>query len=157
MIISRILEGTAGIDISITNTLLYQVVSLIFILLNIIYFVFVNVSYGREWLNTDRTEKKILKDMRIISDSDNKSIKIFSIITFGIMLAAAFVFLFAKNVPTAVIVGLAGIYMLFVPVINRKKALARIQNDVYISFSEWLRDIVIHLQDEPLQAAVMSI
>lgn len=59
---------------------------------------FVNVSYGREWLNTDRTEKKILKDMRIISDSDNKSIKIFSIITFGIMLAAAFVFLFAKNV-----------------------------------------------------------
>lgn len=54
VIISRILEGTAGIDISITNTLLYQVVSLIFILLNIIYFVFVNVSYGREWLNTDR-------------------------------------------------------------------------------------------------------
>lgn len=154
VIISRILEGTAGIDISITNTLLYQVVSLIFILLNIIYFVFVNVSYGREWLNTDRTEKKILKDMRIISDSDNKSIKIFSIITFGIMLAAAFVFLFAKNVPMAVIVGLAGIYMLFVPVINRKKALARIQNDVYVSFSEWLRDIVIHLQDEPLQAAV---
>lgn len=44
--------------------------------------------------------------------------------------------------------------MLFVPVINRKKALIRIQNDVYISFSEWLRDIVIHLQDEPLQAAV---
>ena len=98
---------------------------------------FVNVSYGREWLNTDRTEKKILKDMRIISDSDNKSIKIFSIITFGIMLAAAFVFLFVKNVPTAVIVVLAGIYMLFVPVINRKKALARIQNDVYISFSEY--------------------
>ena len=151
MIISRILESTAGIDISITNTLLYQVVSLIFILLNIIYFVFVNVSYGREWLNTDRTEKKILKDMRIISDSHKKSIKIFSIITFGIMLAAAFVFLFAKNFPTAV---LAGIYMLFVPVINRKKALTRIRNDVYISFSEWLRDIVIHLQDEPLQAAV---
>ncbi len=75
MIISRILEGTAGIDISITNTLLYQVVSLIFILLNIIYFVFVNVSYGREWLNTDRTEKKILKDMRIISDSAKKKHK----------------------------------------------------------------------------------
>ena len=67
------------------------------------------------------------------------------------MLAAAFVFLFAKKFPTAVIVGLAGIYMLFVPVINRKKALTRIRNDVYISFSEWLRDIVIHLQDEPLQ------
>ena len=35
-----------------------------------------------------------------------------------------------------------------------KAAMANLTNDVYIGFSEWLRDVALNLQSEPLQAAI---
>ena len=53
-------------------------------------------------------------------------------------------------------IGLWGcaLYIISVPYFNRQKAFKRLQEDVYIAFSGWLRDVVIRLQDAPLQAAV---
>ncbi len=32
----------------------------------------------------------------------------------------------------------------------------RLQEDIYIAFSEWLRDVVINLAEEPLHAAIVE-
>ena len=154
ILISSILQGTVQVSISITDEWLYQVVSLVFIILNMVYFVYVYVQYGKDWINIERTDEKIIKDYNMVFKSKSKSLKIFEIMIsiLGILVS---IFLFVKiNFIATIIAVLATGYIAFVPQMNRKSAFSRIREDVYIAFSEWLRDVTINLQNEPLQMAI---
>lgn len=152
--IGLILQSTSDIHINIVQEELYQVVSVFFILFNILYFLFIQIQYDCNWLSNERTEEKVMQDYRMAFQTRNKAVKYFSagIGAAGFILAILLAYGF--NIWTGAAVAMLSLYMLATPSINKRKAFIRLQEDVYMAFSEWLRDVVINLQDEPLQAAI---
>lgn len=153
LLISLILGSSSGIEMDITGERLYQVVSTIFIIVNIVYFLVIEVCCNKDWLQGKRTEEAVMKDYRLVFGKGYAGVKKFSYIIALICLTVAAVASVIS--PVFIFFGvLVGVYMLFVPALNKKNAFARLKEDVYIAFSEWLRDVVINLQEMPLQAAI---
>lgn len=154
ILISSILQGTAQVSMDITNDLLYQVVSLVFIILNMIYCGYVFVQYGKNWINIERGEDKIIKDYNMVFNSQDKSLKYFRTAVVIAGTVAAVIIYLNFNRAAGVVTAIIANYLAAVPAVNRKNAFSRLKQDVYISFSEWLRDVTINLQNEPLQTAI---
>lgn len=152
--IGLILQSTSNIHINIVQEELYQVVSVFFILFNILYFLFIQIQYDCNWLNNERTEQKVMQDYRMAFQTGKKAVKYFSAVVGSVGFLLAVLLAYGCNLWAGAAAAVLSLYLLATPSINRKKAFGRIQEDVYMAFSEWLRDVVINLQDEPLQAAI---
>ena len=154
VVISAVLEGSAGVSLSISDRWEYQIASLLFVILNIMYYLYVNTAYCRNWLASDRTDKRVMKDYRLVFGESSKSVKIFAVVTSFLMALLGVLALLMRNAIWTIGLWGCALYIISVPYFNRQKAFKRLQEDVYIAFSGWLRDVVIRLQDAPLQAAV---
>lgn len=156
VMISLILDNTSGISMNIADEALYQAASVIFVLANFIFFIFVQIKYSINWLNIARSEANVMKDYKLAFGGQSKSVKLFSAGVAASVITASLAVAASGNYVMVVVMFLVGIYLLAVPQLNKNSAKKRVKEDVYISFSEWLRDIVILLQDEPLQAAIVE-
>ncbi len=152
--ISFILQSTSEINLDISKEWLYQVVSVLFIILNMVYITCIQVQYNCNWLNSGRTESKVMKDYHMVFGAQKKTLKLFSVMLFAAGILMAVFAGIAVNGMLGAAVAAAAFYMALVPQLNRRQAFRRLQEDVYMAFSEWLRDVVMNMQDEPLQAAV---
>lgn len=152
--ISFILQSTSEINLDISKEWMYQIISVLFIILNMVYFTYIQVQYNCNWLESKRTQSKIQKDYHMVFGGQSKTLKNFSIFICIIGILLSWLVGFVVNRILGIMLAGMAVYILFVPSLNKKHAFARLQEDVYMAFSEWLRDVVINLQDEPLQAAV---
>lgn len=156
VMISSILSNTSGVSLDITGEWMYQVVSLVFIILCLLFYVFIQLTYCKSWINNERTDNKIMKDYNLVFNKQSESVKIFA---YSLSLIGIIVSIYVSvrlNVFAGIVSGIFSIYIFFVPQVNKKQAFKRIREDVYIGFTEWLRDVVINLQQEPLQSAIES-
>ncbi|MBQ4282967.1 MAG: hypothetical protein IJB96_03465 [Lachnospira sp.] len=154
LLISSILGNSSGIDMNITHDGLYQAVSTIFIILNILYFLIIQVQCNKDWLDSERTEEKVMRDFKLVFGESLRAVKMFSLCLGigGIFLSV--VLAFGVHIMVGVIGLVVTLYLVTVPAINKKQAFNRLKEDVYIAFSEWLRDVVINLYEMPLQSAI---
>lgn len=152
--IGAVLENTSGICLNIVEEGLYQVTSVLFILLNMLYFVSIHIHYQFNWLGNGRREQCVRKDYRTAFDTGPKAVRLFAAGLGVLGLGCAIMVGLFFQVWTGVLLAGISLYLAAVPALNRKKAFQRLQEDVYTAFSEWLRDVVINLQEEPLQAAI---
>ncbi len=154
LLISSILGNSSGIQMNITQDGMYQAVSTVFIILNILYFLVIQVQCNKDWLNSERTQEVVMKDYDLVFGKQTYAVKVFGfcVLVLGMVLSCI------MACTMHILVGIAGViisaYLWMVPRINRKQAMSRLKEDVYVVFSEWLRDVVINLYEMPLQAAI---
>lgn len=156
ILISSILNNSAQIELTIVNDVLYQLITTAFVVMNIFYMMVIQVQCNKDWLANGRTEGSVLKDYRMVFESKSRYVQSFEkiVVVVGIVVAMAAIIL--GNYGIAFFVFALTVYLALVPVINKKSAFSRLQEDIYPAFSEWMRDVVINLHQEPLQSAVES-
>lgn len=154
-------DGTLSMDISPDKT--YQAGCAAFLVVIVLYNAYVQVHYKSDWLKSSRPDEKIAKDYKLAFHTDVKKMQIASIpvvIIFFVIAAVIYaVFTFVVPSKIAATVGsislvVVGCWIFMIPKFDKKAAMANLTNDVYIGFSEWLRDVALNLQSEPLQAAI---
>lgn len=181
VLISSVFGGNSSLKISmdIKGNIVYQIASFIFFACCICYFLYVQLHYKCEWVTYNRTDKQILKDYRIVFGNENSRIRMLSIPFIVTFIVAAVILFLSKdlvcnivaaallltkaqvkqqvylgcNIIAAVLVVFA-VWCVFIPGLDKKGARKRITEDLYNAFSEWLRDVSINLQAEPLQVAI---
>lgn len=156
ILISSILDNTSGINLNIHDELLYQLVSALFIFANICFLVAVQVCGSKEWINGKRDDDIISRDLETVFGNMKKSVKIFCIVTGAVGIVTATILIKSVNFFAGIVAVIVTIYLIAVPWINKKEAFKRLREDVYLSFPDWLRDVVINLYEVPLQVAIES-
>lgn len=154
--ISDMLELTPGQGFDITGERIYQMETFAYLLINVVYFVYISVHYSRDWITPARDDAAVMRDYNMVFGRENRLLGIarWTFLITGMAAAvAAVVFNAAGFVPCIVIIALVAFFM---PKINRSMAMSRIKDDVYMAFSEWLREVSVHLSHAPLQAAIQE-
>lgn len=159
VLVSQIVGGSASINMDITGQLAYQVVSAAFFLACVLYFTYVQLHYKGDWLGKERTDEQILKDYNLCFHISTRQLRLKSLPILFIFMGVAVV-MFILNKPLYSVIGIVllvmAVWTLFIPELDKRAARARLTEDIYTGFSEWLRDIAIHLQETTLQAAIMD-
>ena len=140
--------------LSITDTLAYQCVSIIFIVLCMFFYTFTRKHYGCEWIGAARTDKQIMYDYNSVFKSGAKKITIKMIPLWAVMLIMVAVLAILRLRVPAICVAAVMILFITTPFTQRKGAARRIKNDLYCGFTEWLRDLAVNLENKPLLSAV---
>lgn len=60
--------------LSITNTLAYQCVSIVFVVLCMLFYIYTRKHYGCDWIGETRTDKQIMRDYNNVFKSEAKKI-----------------------------------------------------------------------------------
>lgn len=156
ILISSILKNSAQMELTIVTDVLYQIITTTFVVMNILYILVIQVQCNKDWLANERTEDNILKDYKMVFESKSRSVQSFEKIVAVLGTGAFAVMLMLGNFIAAFILLTLTLYLAFVPRINKRNAFSRLKEDVYPAFSEWMRDVVISLHQEPLQSAIES-
>lgn len=141
-------------QLSITDTLAYQCVSVVFVVLCMGFYTFTRKHYGCEWIGAARTDKQIMYDYNTVFKSEVKKITIKMIPLWAAMLLTVLILLMLHLKIPAVCAASVMILMITAPFTQRKGAVRRIKNDLYCGFTEWLRDLAVNLENKPLLSAV---
>lgn len=154
VMITYILKNMSDIRMDITKEWTYQVSSTVFLILCLLFYVYTRCAFKEEWVRSGRDDKKIIKDYKIAFHTDEKRIHRYILpLCVGIVMVSCVLIIFRKYIFAA---GLF-IFVLYIwntPRLNIKKAGQRINEDVYRGFSDWLRDVALNLQEEPLMVAI---
>ena len=154
VMISAILKNTAQLGMDISHEPLYQIVAMVFLICNMLFYVWVSVMCKQDWLEKGRKDRCIIKDYDMAFHMDMGHIRKISIPLYAVVLAGALLLAAIRLYVWAVAAVMLLVYLIYVPVLNRKKAMSRVIEDVYVGFSDWLRDVSLNLQGEPLQMAI---
>ncbi len=156
VIISSMLSGISEITMDISNNVIYQFVSMAFVMGCLVYYTYVQVHHCKNWLDSKRDENKIMKDYAFAFGKKPEAVKKFGWIVGAIIACISFVIAVWFNLFIGIVMLMVAIYIIVTPKLNKKSALLRLQEDIYIAFSEWLRDVVINLAEAPLHAAIVE-
>lgn len=145
---------------SIGDNMIYQVCCLIFLIVCVLYFVYTQVSYNRDWVSKAVNEKMIMKDYKNATEFNPNKFRIISIPVYAIIGIIAVALYFMKFIPynayVAALFGIFDIFMVIQPTLTKKTAVANTKRNIQDSFSEWLRDVSLNLQEEPLLSAIQD-
>lgn len=145
-----------GIHINITQSVMYQMITTGFFVFNIGCFVAVQSGFSRDWAGDGRSDKKIMQDYETAYQYSTLQIrKKFWFINAIFLLIAVVLALLELRI-AAILAFSIFIYIFLIPSLNKKSAIKRIQSDVQIAFSEWLRDVALNLQYQTLQSSICA-
>lgn len=147
-------DGQLNINMDITSLWEYQLVSALFIIACIVFYTFTQLKYNGDWLVNERTDETIMKDYKLAFEADIKHIRVISIPIYIFFLIIAGICMFLKFNVAAICVIVVDIFLIFVPDINKKTAKKNVMLDIQNVFSDWLRDIALSMQNEPLRNAI---
>lgn len=157
VLIAKILQASAGLEMDITGDPTYQIVSIAFMIICVVYYTGVVARNTGEWLKPERTDEMIIKDYNMAFNTDIRSLRLKSIPLYVIMLGLSI----GCFIPGQLIFKVIGVVliiftliMLIIPDLDKGTAKKRVQEDVYNAFADWLRDVSINLQASPLQVAI---
>lgn len=145
---------------TIGENLMYQIGCLIFLVSCVLYFVFTQISYNRDWVSKSINEKIAMKDYKTATEFNPTHFRIISIPVYVLLGIATVALVFMKFIPyhnyIAVIVGIFDILMIIQPTFTKNAAVSATKRNIQDSFSEWLRDVSLNLQEEPLMRAIQD-
>jgi len=156
IMISSMLSGISEFTLDISNNRIYQLVSMAFVMGCLIYYTYLQVRHCNNWLHSVRDENKIMKDYTYAFGEEVKAVKLFGLIAGLVGIAVSIFAALFVHLMVGIIILMVSIYIMLTPKLNKKSALLRLREDVYAAFSEWLRDVVINLAEEPLHAAIVE-
>ena len=140
--------------LSITDTLAYQCVSIVFVVLCMLFYIYTRKHYGCDWIGENRTDKQIMRDYNNVFKSEAKKITLKMIPLWGIMLLTVIILILVQLKIAAICVAAVMVLFIITPFTQRKGSAGRIKNDLYCGFTEWLRDLAVNLENKPLLSAV---
>ena len=140
--------------LSITDTLAYQCVSIVFVVLCMLFYIYTRKHYGCDWIGETRTDKQIMRDYNNVFKSEAKKITLKMIPLWGIMLLTVIILVLVQLKIAAICVAAVMFLFIITPFTQRKGSAGRIKNDLYCGFTEWLRDLAVNLENKPLLSAV---
>lgn len=156
VMISSMLSGISEITMDISDNVIYQLVSMAFVMGCLVYYTYLQVRHCKNWLDSKRDENKIMKDYVFAFGKKPEAVKKFGWIVGTIIACISFGTAIWFNLFIGIVLLMVAIGIIVTPKLNKKSALLRLQEDIYIAFSEWLRDVVINLAEEPLHAAIVE-
>ena len=136
--------------LSITDTLAYQCVSIAFVVLCMLFYIYTRKHYGCDWIGETRTDKQIMRDYNNVFKSEAKKITLKMIPLWGIMLLTVIILILVQLKIAAICVAAVMVLFIITPFTQRKGSAGRIKNDLYCGFTEWLRDLAVNLENKPL-------
>lgn len=141
-------------NVYITETLAYQCVSSVFVLMCMFFYTYTRIHYGFNWLEKGRSDKQIMHDYNMVFKSRAGEITVRMIPVWIVLALTVVVFLvLGKNI-AAVSVLIVTVMLIATPFSQKKRAVKRVRNDLYCGFTEWLRDLAVNLDNNPLLSAV---
>lgn len=151
-------QGIMSNSVNIYDDVIYQVSSMIFLIASVLYFTYTQVKYNYDWVTKTRDNKIIERDYKNATEFDAKAFrkKIFPFYLIVLIIAVAFFFMkfMPFNIYIAGGIVLLDVYFVVQPSFTRKTAMKRTQKNIQEAFGEWLRDVSLNLQDEPLLSAI---
>lgn len=162
VVYSKVMNGTGTLlgSADISQDLLYQITSVIFICVSILFFTYSQTHYNYDWVEKVHKDKYIMKDYKNATEFDakkfaKKMIPLYAII-FLIAMAVALIDVIPYHLYIGIGLILLDIYMVISPSFTKKSAVEKTRKNVQDAFGEWLRDVSINLQDEPLIPAIQD-
>ncbi len=154
VMIAQILKGVSEIHIDITQEWGYQAGSAVFLILNLLFFVYTQCHFTADWEKAERSEKQIIKDYQLAFHTSANQVRKHSLPLYVLIgLAGAGLVWYQQYIWFGVLAVFLA-YMIYLPQDNIARAKARIREDVFIGFSNWLRDVALRLQEEPMLSAI---
>ena len=140
--------------VSITDSVAYQSAAVVFVILCMSFFTYTRKHYRFDWLGKSRTDKQIMYDYNIVFKSDvwRLTIKLLPVWLI-LIIAMAMLFIFDMKLPAVCMLAII-IVLVSTPFLQKKGAQRRVKNDLYLGFTEWLRELSVNLENKPLLSAV---
>lgn len=144
----------------IEQDFIYQMSSLIFICISVLFFTYTQSHYNYDWVTKTKNEKKIMDDYKSATEFDANKFRKKNILLYVIILLVAVAVALIDVIPyhkyISIGIVLLDIYMVISPSFTKKSAMNRTKLNIQEAFGEWLRDVSINLQDEPLMSAIQD-
>lgn len=140
--------------VRITDSMAYQCMSVVFVMMCMIFFTYTRKHYKFDWLGKNRTDKQIMYDYRSVFKSDILKITMKLIPLWFILIVIMAVLIISGKKMPAICVLVVAIVLVVTPFVQKRSAARRIKNDLYLGFTEWLRDLAVNLENKPLLSAV---
>lgn len=140
----------------ITQEILYQLITVSFIIFCVIFYTFIQIKLNGSWLETGRTDKMVLQDYRRAIYGNVGRMVIKSLPLYSVLLIAAII---SALLHCTVMMGVSLSLLILLPVVlilNKKKALKRTIAEIQNRFPEWLRDVALNLQFQTVQSSIRS-
>lgn len=141
-------------SVNITDNYIFQLSSTIFLLLCVFFYAYTQANYGSNLLNDSDDEYKSERSYRLAYKTSIPSV-ILRISPLIFILTAVLIFMIIrKKYLIAAYILLAILTILIYPFINKRKAKKQVINSLRRSFSDWLRNVAINLENKPLIASI---
>ena len=162
MAVSMIMNSSDDMSIMGSGRLediaLYQITTAIFIAANMVFLAYAFTKYNYDWITKSVDEKSVMRNYKNATEFNPTLFRIKSIPLYIFFTALTVSIFFIKAIPynkyIAAFLGVFTLYLLISPSFTKKSAYKVTQKNIQNSFSEWLRDMSINLQKEPLITAV---
>lgn len=140
--------------VSITDSAAYQCAAVLFVILCMMFFAYTRKHYRFDWIGRGRTDKQIMYDYNTVFKSDvwKLTIKLLPV-WLVLIIVTAVLFIFNMKLPAVCALAIT-IVLVCTPFLQKRGAGRRVKNDVYLGFTEWLRELAVNLENKPLLSAV---
>lgn len=149
-----ILKSAGDIKISIVADPVYQLSSTAFLVCMILYNAHIQNRFNKDWLGQERSEQDIMHDYQLAYKTSTWNIRKKTIPIYIAFIAAILISLFLGYFLVSIGCTLTLLVILAAPDLNKKEAQKRLKDDIYLAFAEWLRELALNLEEEPLQSAI---
>lgn len=145
---------------SVADDVLYQIGCLVFLVVCVLFYTYTQVGYNRDWVSKELNKKIVMKDYKTATEFNPNKLRIMSIPIYIFFIILAIVVYFIKAIPFRGFISTGfiafDIYLVISPKLQKNGAVARTKKNIQNSFSEWLRDVSLNLQKEPLLSAIQD-
>lgn len=166
VLVTKIMS-TSDIGMDISGEMAYQISSVLFFILCIIYYAVVENKFTGQWLVNARSDAEIKKDYKDYFKPKSNSDRVVSFIISGVifLIGALICVLPLQSFGITGILNIAfkffgavvmviAIVALRIPSSGNHAAKKRLEKDIYECFPEWLRDVSINMQYSPIERAI---
>lgn len=145
---------------SIADDITYQIGCLVFLIVSIVFFAYTQTGYNRDWVSKTLNKKTVMKDYQKATEFNPNRLRVLSIPIYIFFAILGIIVLFINTIPYRIPIAIGlfvfDIYLIVSPDIQKKGAITRTKKNIQESFSEWLRDVSLNLQKEPLLSAIQD-
>lgn len=154
MFMCLVLNRYSTTSSDITYDYVFQISTAIFLILCILFYAYTQTHYGKDILNQTKKDTQCIKDYKNAYESHISSL-IIKILPFIAIASALLVYtIIAKYYLIAVYTAIIIVTFLVFPVINKQNSKKRVIANLRNSFSDWLRNVALNLENKPLIAAI---
>lgn len=153
-LISGMLNRYSESSMSLYSNEIYQISTMVFILVCLLFFFFIHKSYNVAMFTEGNSQQTIMRDYKLIMSGDkNSELKVFIPGVLLLMIAGGCLMYFGHLI-LSLYAFFAALVILFMPFIKKNAAKKRLNREANFAFTQWLRGVALNLQGNTLQTAI---